>query len=127
MSALTAREQVFVRLVHTTHNKTQAYLDAGYRCSRETAAANAHRLLGKSRVQKALATLAAARVERLEQQGDELELAAHLMRFTVLDLYDAAWMTFHFVEWARLSTSDCGLSVATGSEEENWLRGRATR
>jgi hypothetical protein len=57
---LTAREQLFVRLVHTTHNKAQAYLDAGHRCSRETAAANAHRLLRKARVQWALAALATA-------------------------------------------------------------------
>jgi hypothetical protein len=89
--ALTAREQVFVRLVHTTDNKTQAYLDAGYRCSRETAAANAHRLLGKARVQQALAALAAERVERLDQNGDEeLELLGAVMRFNALDLYDAA-------------------------------------
>jgi hypothetical protein len=87
---LTAREQVFVRLVHATGNKTQAYLDAGYRGSRATAAVNVHRLLGKARVQSALAELAAARAARLEQSGDEeLELAAQLMRFTVLDLYDS--------------------------------------
>jgi Terminase small subunit len=93
--ALTAREQLFVRLVHTTHNKTQAYIDVGHRCSRETAAANAHRLLRKARVRQALTALAAARVERLAQAGDEeLELAGQLMRFNVRDLYDANGQPF---------------------------------
>jgi hypothetical protein len=79
---------VFVRLVASAGNQTQAYLDAGYKCTRTTAAANAARLLGKARVKRALARLTDKRLEELEQAGDEeLRLAGELMRFSILDLF----------------------------------------
>ena len=73
-SLLTPREALFVLKVLELDNQTEAYLQAGYRCTRPTARANAARLLAKARVQKALALARKQRLDAAEMTADEAML-----------------------------------------------------
>jgi hypothetical protein len=70
-NALTPREALFVLKVLELDNQTAAYLAAGYRCTRQSARANAARLIAKDSVQKALAIAHEKRLEAAEMKADE--------------------------------------------------------
>ncbi|MEQ1870680.1 MAG: terminase small subunit [Vicinamibacterales bacterium] len=68
---LTPREALFVIKVLELENQTEAYLRAGYRCSRRTARVNAARLLTKASVQTALAIARLDRLKAAEMTADD--------------------------------------------------------
>lgn len=66
MAGLNQRQQKFVQLYLATGNATQSYIDAGYDVDRETAKANAARLLANANV---CAVIDAARQKAVEATG----------------------------------------------------------
>ena len=70
-SPLTPREALFVLKVLELNNQTEAYLQAGYRCTRAAARANAARLLAKANVQHALAVAGQKCLDAAEMTADQ--------------------------------------------------------
>src|SRR5258706_7166876 len=70
-AALTPREALFVLKVLELDNQAEAYIQAGYRCTRQSARANAARLIAKDSVQKALASAHEKRLKAAEMDANE--------------------------------------------------------
>lgn len=97
---LTPREALFVEKVVELENATEAYLQAGYKCSRESAAANAARLLRKDRVKRAVDEARQAKLAKFQVSADEAwSVLARVIRFDPARLYDKAGQILPIGQW----------------------------
>ena len=86
---LTPREALFVLKVLELDNQTEAYLRAGYRCTRATARANAARVLTKASVQRALTLARRERLDAAEMTTDEaMRGVSAIARADIRKLFD---------------------------------------
>ena len=86
---LTPREALFVLKVLEVGNQTEAYLRAGYRCTRRTARANAARLLTKASVAKAFTMARQKRLQAAEMDADEaMRSISAIARADIRRLFD---------------------------------------
>jgi phage terminase small subunit len=107
---LTPREGLFVLKMITLENVVEAYLQAGYHCTRESASASGGDLLGKPRVARALAEARAKRLGLAEMDADDaMRRIGVIARFDPRKLFDRAGRMLAIQDWP----DDAALAVKT--------------
>lgn len=99
-SILTPREALFVLKLLELDNVTQAYLDAGYRCTREAASASGGALLRKPRIAAAVDRARAKRLEVAQMSADEaMERLATVARADLRLMFDEKGKLLPVHQW----------------------------
>ena len=97
---LSLREALFVLKVIELDNQTEAYMQAGYKCSRESARANAARLIAKDSVKEALRVAHDKRLDAAELNADDaLRAVSVIARGDIRKLYRNGWEMLPPDQW----------------------------
>lgn len=97
---LRPREALFVLQFVASGNATQSYLDAGYVCARASAEASCHRLLGRVRVQRAIASARERQLVHARMNGEQaMRRASIIADLDVRRLYDKDGRILPIQDW----------------------------